>query len=54
MTEEARLNVRVDKELLRQVRIKTIRDGTNLSRIIRDFLASYIAPPDTEREHQTK
>lgn len=54
MPEEARLNVRVPKDLLREARVKAIRAGTNLSQLIRDFLTSYIAPPDTEREHQTK
>lgn len=42
MTQEARLNVRIDKKLLQQARIKAIRDGTNLSQIVRDFLVRYL------------
>ena len=43
MTQEARLNVRIDKNLLQQARIKAIRTGTNLSQVIRDFLTRYTA-----------
>lgn len=44
--EEARLNVRIDKHLLQEARIKAIREGSNLSQIVRDLLTHYTASGD--------
>lgn len=45
----ARLNVCVTKEIVIKARIKALQEGTNLSRLVRLWLAEYlIAPPQGE------
>lgn len=45
MTEQGRLNVRVDKQLLKDVRIKGLQENTTLSHLVRDFLTHYMGEP---------
>lgn len=47
--QQARLNVRIDQQLLQEARVKAIRTGTNLSQIVRDLLIAYVQAPAPDR-----
>lgn len=42
MTERTQLNVAVEPELLRRLKVVAAKKGTSVSRIVRDFVVWYV------------
>jgi predicted HicB family RNase H-like nuclease len=61
MGRETRLNVRIDEELYRQLRVETVRARISLSALIRDLVSEWVeqrlaehARESRMRDEQTK
>ena len=44
-----KLTIRVDREVLRQARIRALREGTTVTAVVRDCLESYAEGPSRRR-----